>query len=96
MVLKQQEVDFERQEALAYRAGTRVELNSCPGVVDTVAAYDPMMVPPIWLVNDPKPRYPEELTLLSRPVANVRWLKGVAHRQARLSSGNSRVAAAVR
>jgi hypothetical protein len=90
MVFKFQEVDFDQQEALKYRPGTRVELKSCPGAVDIVAAYDPMMVPPIWLVNDPKPRYPEELTLLPRQVASGRWLKSVAHRQGRRSGANGR------
>lgn len=67
------QADFETQEALKYRPGQRVELKQRPGVVDTVAEYDPMMVPPIWLANDPQPRYPEELNLLPNPVTN--WFK---------------------
>ena len=63
--------DVEEQEALLYRPGQRVELKQRPGVVDTIAAYDPMMVPPVWLVNDPQPRYPEELNLLSKPA--IKW-----------------------
>jgi len=31
------------------------------------------MVPPIWLVNDPQPRYPEELNLIAKPLTD--WLK---------------------
>jgi len=52
------------QEAIQFRQGQRVELKRQPGVVDTIAAYDPMMVPPISLENDPVPRYPEELRLI--------------------------------
>ena len=62
------QVEFEQQEALLYHPGQRVELKQRPGVIDTIAEYDPMMVPPIWLVNDPQPRYPEELNLLSKPL----------------------------
>lgn len=65
----------EEQEALLYRPGQRVELKQRPGVVDTIAEYDPMMVPPVWLVNDPQPRYPEELNLLSQP--SIDWFKPV-------------------
>ncbi|MCA1990968.1 MAG: hypothetical protein LDL41_02820 [Coleofasciculus sp. S288] len=67
--------DFSRQEALRYRPGQRVELKASPGVVDVIAEYDPMMVPPIWLVNDPKPRYPHELNLLAKPIINTGWLQ---------------------
>ncbi|GAB4189345.1 MAG: hypothetical protein Fur006_30560 [Coleofasciculaceae cyanobacterium] len=67
--------DFEREEALQYQPGQRVELKSRPGVVDVIAEYDPMMVPPIWLANDPKPRYPHELNLLPKPVIGSGWLR---------------------
>lgn len=60
--------DFDREEALRYQPGQRVELKSRPGVVDIIADYDPMMVPPIWLANDPKPRYPHELNVLPKSV----------------------------
>jgi hypothetical protein len=66
------QADIDRQEAHQYRAGQRVELKQRPGVVDIIAEYDSMMVPPIWLVNDPQPRYPEELNLLPTVVPN--WL----------------------
>lgn len=69
---------FEQQEALEYRPGTKVQLKQCPGVVDIIAEYDPMMVPPISLVNDPKPRYPEELELLARPMIEVKWLRSLS------------------
>lgn len=49
-----------RQETLEFPAGRRVELKRQPGVFDIIAGYDPMMVPPISLVSDPMPRYPEE------------------------------------
>ena len=72
--------DFEREEALQYQPGQRVELKSRPGVVDIIAEYDPMMVPPIWLANDPKPRYPHELNVLPKPVIGSAWLmRGSRH-----------------
>lgn len=67
------QADFEEQEAVQYRPGQRVELKRRPGVVDIIAEYDAMMVPPIWLVNDPQPRYPEELNLLPNLVMD--WLR---------------------
>ncbi|MEP0785478.1 hypothetical protein [Coleofasciculus sp. FACHB-129] len=81
--------DFDEQEAFEYRPGTRVELKQRPGVVDIIAEYDPMMVPPIWLLNDPQPRYPEELTLLPVPMRGVCWLKPVSRRKTG-STGRSR------
>ena len=66
--------NFDQQEALRYRSGQRVELKASPGVVDVIAQYDPMMVPPIWLANDPKPRYPHELNVLPKPVIGNTWL----------------------
>ena len=59
------DVDWDRQELIDYYPGKRVELKQHPGVIDIIVAYDRMMVPPIWLKNDPQPRYPEELILLS-------------------------------
>lgn len=53
-------------EAFIYRSGTLVELKAKPGTVDTIASYDPTMVPPIELINDPRPRYPHELRLVLR------------------------------
>ncbi|MFB2834646.1 hypothetical protein [Floridanema evergladense] len=67
------QADLTTQEAQQYRPGLRVELKQRPGVVDVIAEYDPMMVPPIWLVGDPQPRYPEELILLSEPLTE--WFK---------------------
>ena len=51
------------EEAFRYRPGQKVELKSQPGTFDVIASYDPMMVPPIWLVNDPRPRYAHELRI---------------------------------
>jgi len=67
--------DFDQQEALRYRPGQRVELKANPGVADVIAEYDPMMVPPIWLANDPKPRYPHELNLLPKPLMSSTWFR---------------------
>lgn len=78
MTFKMQ-ADFERQEALQYRPGERVELKQRPGVVYMIAEYDPMMVPPIWLVNDPQPRYPEELNLLPKRMSD--WFNPSGNRK---------------
>jgi hypothetical protein len=58
------QIDWE--EAFEYLPGLVVELKSRPGVFDAIAAYDLTMVPPIWLENDPRPRYPHELQIVSR------------------------------
>ena len=57
--------DFDRKEARQYAPGTPVELKSRPGQVYIIEEYDPMMVPPVWLKNDSKPHYPDELRLMS-------------------------------
>lgn len=62
-------VDWE--EAFEYRPGQKVELKSQPGSFDRIASYDPMMVPPIWLANDPKPRYAHELRIITHPVKEI-------------------------
>jgi hypothetical protein len=51
-------------EAFNYRPGLRVELKEQPGVCDTIASYEADMVPPIWLVHNPIPRYPHELRVI--------------------------------
>ncbi|WP_190761260.1 hypothetical protein [Microcoleus sp. FACHB-68] len=63
--------DLDQEEAIKYRSGQKVELKQRPGVVHTIAEYDPMMVPPIWLENDPQPRYPEELRLVRHSPVSV-------------------------
>lgn len=60
-------VDVDWDEELEYRPGVRVEIKAKPGTFDTIAEYDPTMVPSIWLENDPRPRYPHELRVVSRP-----------------------------
>jgi hypothetical protein len=67
--------NFDQEEALRYQPGQRVELKARPGMVDVIAEYDPMMVPPIWLANDPKPRYPHELNVLPKAVIGNAWLR---------------------
>jgi hypothetical protein len=58
-------------EAFEYLPGSLVELKAQPGVVYTIDFYEATMVPPVWLVNDPRPRYPHELRILSRVQALV-------------------------
>lgn len=72
------ERDIELDEALAYQSGQRVELKSKPGTFDTIVAYDPMMVPSIWLEHDPRPRYPHELRLVPQPWSAVSRFVNVA------------------
>jgi hypothetical protein len=45
-------------EIFEYLPGTMVELKGKPGVLHQIDCYEAMMVPPIWLVDDPRPRYP--------------------------------------
>ena len=78
--------DVDEQEALQYRPGQRVELKQSPGLVDAIVEYDPMMVPPIMLANDPKPRYPEELRLLQNRTAATEGLKPVSRQNSRVSA----------
>jgi hypothetical protein len=58
-------------EMFEYLPGTVVELEDQPGVLYEIDGYEAMMVPPIWLVNDPRPRYPHELRIVSRQTAPV-------------------------
>jgi hypothetical protein len=48
-----------------------VELKNNPGVLHQIDYYEAIMVPPIWLVNDPRPRYPHELRIVSHRNAQV-------------------------
>jgi hypothetical protein len=58
--------DLDWDEAWEYQPGFTVELNAKPGISYKISSYDPLMVPPISLVDDPRPRYPHELRVLSR------------------------------
>ena len=59
------DTNIDWEEAFMYRSGQKVELESQPGTFDIIASYEPMMVPPIWLVNDPRPRYAHELRVIA-------------------------------
>jgi hypothetical protein len=63
----------EAVEMFTYRPGQKVELKQRPGKIDTVIGYDPFMVPPVILADDPQPRYPEELTVISQPGNAFDW-----------------------
>jgi hypothetical protein len=65
----------ESQEMAIYRPGQKVELKHRPGLIDTVIAYDPYMVPPVILASDPQPRYPEELNVISTVGIAFDWFK---------------------
>lgn len=58
-------------EMFEYLPGTLVELRNQPNVLYEIECYEAMMVPPIWLRNDPRPRYPHEIRVVSRPVSKV-------------------------
>jgi hypothetical protein len=73
--MKEQSNWSESREMAAYRPGQKVQIKHQLGTIDTVIAYDPMMVPPIVLAIDPQPRYPEELILISQPATAFDWLK---------------------
>ena len=60
------DTDLDWEEAFIYRPGEKVELKSQPGTFDIIASYELTMVPPIWLVNDPRPRYAHELRLIAK------------------------------
>lgn len=77
-------VDWE--EAFRYRPGQKVELKSQPGTFDVIASYDPMLVPPIWLVADPRPRYAHELRVISHPIGVGRFVVTVSlHKVAQMA-----------
>ena len=58
--------EIAAREALMYRPGLKVELKEKPGSFDRIVSYDPMMVPPIWLEKDPRPRYPHEVRIITK------------------------------
>jgi hypothetical protein len=62
-------IDWE--ELFEYLPGTVVELVDEPGRTYTIEGYEATLVPPVWLVGDPRPRYPHELRIVSRQPARV-------------------------
>ncbi|MGB7311694.1 MAG: hypothetical protein WA939_02075 [Nodosilinea sp.] len=58
-------------ELFEYLPGTLVELVDQPDTLYAIEGYEATMVPPIWLVDDPRPRYPHELRIVSRQPAQV-------------------------
>ncbi|GAB4459068.1 MAG: hypothetical protein OHK0037_03750 [Elainellaceae cyanobacterium] len=58
-------------EMFEYLPGTVVELKDQPGVLHRIDYYEAMMVPPIWLVGDPRPRYPSDFKIVSRQNVQV-------------------------
>lgn len=71
-------------EARQYCAGQRVEVKNNPGVIDIIAEYNPMLVPPVILINDPHPRYPEELELVNHSIKTYNWFTKVNNMQQKL------------
>lgn len=69
------ELFIDWDEMFEYLPGTIVELTNEPGVLYRIDYYEAMMVPPIWLVNSPRPRYPHELRIVSRREVKVCELK---------------------
>lgn len=60
------ESPIDWDEMFEYLPGTVVELKSKPGTLYRIDYYEATLVPPIWLVDDPRPRYPGELRVVSR------------------------------
>ncbi|WOB44193.1 hypothetical protein HNI00_14325 [Thermoleptolyngbya oregonensis NK1-22] len=58
-------------ELFEYLPGTMVELKEKPGILYQIESYEALMVPPIWLVGDPRPRYPSDLHIVSRREVQV-------------------------
>jgi hypothetical protein len=58
-------------EMFEYLPGTVVELREKLGVLYQIESYEGLMVPPIWLVGDPRPRYPSDLKIVSRQQIRV-------------------------
>lgn len=58
-------------EMFEYLPGTVVELVAQPGTPYVIDYYEAVMVPPIWLVGEPMPRYADELKIISRRAIQV-------------------------
>ncbi len=58
-------------EMFEYLPGTVVELKHQLGKLHQIDCYEATLVPPIWLVGDPRPRYPGELRIISRRETQV-------------------------
>lgn len=65
------ESPIDWDELFEYLPGTLVEQVDQPGKLDEIEGYETTLVPPIWLVDDPRPRYPHELRIVSRQSARV-------------------------
>lgn len=58
-------------EMFEYLPGATVELLDRPGSLYEIDCYEATMVPPLWLVGDPRPRYPHEVRIISRQPARA-------------------------
>lgn len=65
------ESTIDWDEIFEYLPGTMVEFKATPGVLHKIDSYEATMVPPIWLLNDPRPHYPHELQIVSRRETQV-------------------------
>lgn len=59
-------ISIDWDEVFEYLPRVIVELKSQPDVLYEIDWYEATMVPPIWLVGDPRPRHPHELRIVSR------------------------------
>ena len=69
MINTESPIDWD--EMFEYLPGTTVELKIKPGVLYQIDYYEATLVPPIWLVNDPRPRYPHELRIVSHQAVQI-------------------------
>lgn len=58
-------------EMFEYLPGTLVELVDQPGILYEIECYEAMMVPPIWLKGDLRPRYPHTIRIVVRQSAQA-------------------------
>ncbi len=65
------ESGIDWDEMFEYLPGMIVELKKKEGVQYRIDYYEAVMVPPIWLVGDPMPRYAHELKIISRRAVQV-------------------------
>jgi hypothetical protein len=65
------ELPIDWEELFEYLPGTLVELKDQPGILHQIECYEVTMVPPIWLTDDPHPRYSHELCIVSHQATQV-------------------------
>lgn len=81
------ESPIDWDEMFEYLPGMVVELKNKPGEMHQIDYYEATMVPPIWLVDDPRPRYPSELRIVSRQAVQVCLMSSTESEPVSLATG---------